>query len=37
MQHEAFVFARFDVVLTLSILTTAESRDADGLRFAASK
>lgn len=37
MKHKALVFTGFDVVLTLCVLLTTESRDADGLRFPASE
>jgi len=37
VKHEALVFTGFDVVLTLCVLLTTKSRDADGLRFPASK
>jgi len=37
VQHESLIVARFDVVLSLGVLSPAESGDADGLRFAASK
>ena len=37
MKHKALVFTGFDVILTLCVLLTTESCDADGLRFPASE
>lgn len=37
MQHKSLIFARLDDVLSLGVLSSAESGDADGLCFAASE